>query len=127
MNVVDSSAWLEYFADAPAAQRFAAAIEDRAALIVPTLVVYEVFKAIARQRSEDEALRAYAIMAQGRVVPLDAELALASARLTLELGLPLADSLILATAQATEATLWTQDAHFRDLPGVRYVEKMRDP
>ena len=123
MNLVDSSAWLEYFAAAPGTADFAPAIEDQSSLLVPTVVVCEVFRAVARQRSEDEALQAYAVMAQGQVVPLDAGMALDAARLPLDLHLPMADSLILATARAAAAILWTQDSHFQGLPDVRYLPK----
>ena len=117
MNVVDSSGWLEYFADAPNADFFAAAIESTEHLIVP------VFKRVCQQRGEGAALKVVAVMMQGQVVDLDAPLALNAARLSQDFALRLADSVILATAQAYHATLWTQDAHFRDVPGVRYVEK----
>ncbi len=120
MNVVDSSGWLEYFADGPAAGFFAAAIEDTAALVVPTISVYEVFKRIVQQRDEGAALNAIALMQQGTVVDLTAPLALSAATLGAKLKLPLADSVMYATARAHDATLWTQDADFEGLPHVRY-------
>jgi toxin FitB len=123
MNVVDSSAWLEYFAGGPNAQFFAKAIESTAELIVPTLGLYEVFKRVAQQRDEGQALQAVAMMQQGTVVDLDAGLALAAARVSIERRLPLADSIMLATAQAWDATLWTQDADFDGVDGVKYVAK----
>lgn len=120
MNVVDSSAWLEYFADGPAAGFFASAIEDQGSLIVPTLSLYEVFKRVVQQRDESAALNAVALMQQGTVVELTASLALSAAALGASLKLPLADSVIYATARAYDATLWTQDADFEGLPRVRY-------
>jgi predicted nucleic acid-binding protein len=120
VNVVDSSAWLEYFAGGQNAAFVAAAVENTSELIVPTLSLYEVFKRVLQQRSENEALQAVAVMQQGRVVELDARLALAAARLSLQHRLPLADSVMLATAREHDATLWTQDAHFEGLDGVRY-------
>lgn len=123
MNVVDSSGWLEYFADGPNAATFARPIEATRALIVPTLSIFEVFKRVMTQRGEDAALEAAALMRQGRVVPLDDALALEAARLSVAEGLALADSVILATARAHKATLWTQDADFADVTGVRYVSK----
>jgi predicted nucleic acid-binding protein len=120
MNVVDLSAWLEYFADGPNAGQFAKAIETTRALIVPTLSLFEVFKRIAQQRNEDDALRAIAIMEQGRVVDLDRATAVAAARLALDHRLAMADSVMLATAQRHGAILWTQDADFEGVPGVRY-------
>lgn len=121
MNVVDSSGWLEYFADAPNAEFFAAAIENIEELIVPTISIFEVFKRVLAQRDEDEALQASAAMQQGRVIDLDATLALEAARLSATLKLPMADSIILATARTHGATLWTQDADFRDLTDVQFV------
>lgn len=120
MNVVDSSGWLEYFADGPAAGFFAPAIEKSDDLVVPTLSLYEVFKRILQQRDESAALNAVALMQQGTVVELSASLALSAATLGAQLKLPRADSVIYATARAHEATLWTQDADFDGLPHVRY-------
>jgi predicted nucleic acid-binding protein len=121
MNVVDSSGWLEYLADGPNAGFFAKAIEATADLVVPTISLYEVFKRVLQQRGEGDALQAVALMHQGRVVGLSAELALAAAQLSVQLGMPMADSVMLATARAGEATLWTQDADFDGVPGVKYV------
>jgi len=123
MNVVDSSAWLEYFADGPNAATFAAPIEATRTLIVPTLSIFEVFKRIAQQRGDDDALRAVAIMEQATVVDLDRATALAAARLSIDHRIALADSVMLATAQRHRATLWTQDADFDGLPDTRYVAK----
>ncbi len=118
--MVDSSGWLEYFADGPAAGFFAAAIEDVDALVVPTISLYEVFKRIVQQRDEGAALNAIALMQQGTVIDLTAPLALSAATLGAKLKLPLADSVMYATARAHDATLWTQDADFEGLPHVRY-------
>ncbi|MBI5767288.1 MAG: type II toxin-antitoxin system VapC family toxin [Verrucomicrobia bacterium] len=123
MNVVDSSAWLEYFAGTAAARPFAPAIEDSRRLVVPVITITEVFKRILQQRDETSALRAVAVMQQGEVVPVDAALALMAARVGHQHKLPLADSLIYATALRRDATLWTQDEHFKGLPGVRYFPK----
>ena len=120
MNVVDSSAWLEYFANGPNAGFFAPAIEKTSDLLVPSLTLYEVFKRVLQQRDEGAALQAVAVMQQGAVVDLDAPLAVAAARLSFEHRLPLADSVILATARAQAAVLWTQDADFKGMPGVEY-------
>jgi predicted nucleic acid-binding protein len=123
MNVVDSSAWLEYFANGPNASFFAKPIERTEDLIVPSLTIYEVFKRVLQQRSETDALRAVVVMEQGRVVPLDAAVALSAARISLAHQLPMADSIILATTRALGATLWTQDADFEGMPGVEYRER----
>ena len=123
MNVVDSSGWLEYFADGPNASAFAKPIKAIGSLIVPSISLFEVFKRVMTQRGEDVALEAAAMMRQGRVIPLDDALALDAARLSVEHRLPLADSIILATAMAHRATLWTQDADFENVKGVRYLPK----
>ena len=121
MNVVDSSGWLEYFADGPNADFFAPAIQKLDELIVPTVSIYEVFKRVIQQKDESLALRAVALMEQGKVVELDTSIALRAAKLSLELKLPMADSLMLATAHAFGAVLWTQDSDFEHLEGVRYI------
>jgi toxin FitB len=120
MNVVDSSAWLEYFADGPNAAEFARPIEATRSLIVPTLSLFEVFKRIAQQRGDDEGLKAVAMMEQGKVVDLDRATALAAARISIDHGIAMADSIMFATAQRHEAILWTQDADFEGLPQTRY-------
>lgn len=121
MNVVDSSGWLEYFAAGHNAAFFAPAIEDTSNLFVPTLSLFEVFKRVYQQRGEGPALQVVAPMHQGQVVDLSAALALAAARVSVQERLPLADSVILATARSLGATLWTQDADFKEIAGVRYV------
>jgi len=126
MNVVDSSGWLEYFINAKNAAFFAPAIEDAQNVIVPTISLFEVFKRILIEKNRDDALEAIALMKEGHVVDLDDNLALVAAELSYELKLPLADSIILATARANKATLWTQDAHFKNMEGVKYFEKKRD-
>ena len=123
MNVVDSSGWLEYFADAPNAKFFAAPIIDTERLVVPTISLLEVFQRVLVQRGENAALQTVAHMRQGTVVPLDTETALLAAKLGAGHKLPLADSVILATARLHGATVWTQDADFKDIEGVRYVAK----
>ena len=118
-NVVDSSAWLEYLTAGAQAAHFASAIEDSKRLIVPVIVLYEVFKKVLRERGEHEALQVAGVMHTGKVVPINASLVLAAARYQL----PMADSLIYATAQRIGATVWTQDEDFNGLPGVQYFAK----
>ena len=118
-NVVDSSGWLEYFADSHRASFFASALEDTENLFVPVISIYEVFKKVLREHGENEALQIASMMQSGRVIELDAGLALEAARFPL----PLADSLIYASAMRHGAILWTQDEHFNGLPNVRYFEK----
>lgn len=124
-NVVDSSAWLAYLADEPTAADFAAAIEDPRRLVVPSVCLLEVFKVVARQRGEGDALQAVALMRQGAVVDLDTPLALSAARLGLDHRLPLADSIVYATARAAGGVVWTQDEDFEGLPDVQYFPKRR--
>ena len=123
MNVVDSSAWLEYFGDRPNAATFAEAIESPGELAIPTLTLFEVFKRTCQLTDEATALEAIAVMLQGRVIELSATLAIDAARLSLEIGLAMADAIILATARAEDAVLWTQDSHFKGLENVEFREK----
>jgi toxin FitB len=123
VNVVDSSGWLEYFADGPNADFFAPGIEAVPELVVPSISIYEVFKRVLQQRGEGDALQAVAMMQQGLLVDLDAAIALRAASISVNSGLPMADSVILATARAHDATLWNQDSDFEGMEGVRYVEK----
>ena len=123
MNVVDSSAWLEYLADGPNAEYFSAPLEDTGNLIVPTICIYEVFKAVLRQRGEDAALQTVALMKQGSTINLSDDLALQAAKISLEYKIPMADSIILATTRAYEAVLWTQDKDFKGMENVNYFPK----
>ena len=123
MNLVDSSAWLEYFANGPNAAFFARAIEETDKLLVPTICLLEVFKRVLQQRGEGAALRVAAQMQQGKVVDLDRALALSAAKISLDTKLPRADSVILATARANSAILWTQDSDFAKIKGVKYASK----
>ncbi len=125
MNVVDSSAWLEYLADGPNAEYFSAPLVDTDNLIVPTVCIYEVFKAVLRQRGEDAALQTVALMKQGSTINLTDDLALQAAKISLEYKIPMADSIILATARAHEAVLWTQDQDFKDMESVNYFPSHR--
>ena len=127
MNLVDSSAWLAYFADEPSAGFFAEAIEDTDLLVVPSVCVYEVFKVVLRERGEDEAFCAAAAMQAGLVVDLDADLAMEAASVGHEEGLAFADSVIYTIARKRQATLWTQDAHFVGKAGVQYRPKVTGP
>lgn len=123
MNVVDSSAWLEYFGDGPNASVFAEPIEQPAELVVPALTLFEVFKRTYQLKGEATALDAIAVMMQGQVAGLSATVAIDSARLSLETGLAMADAIILATARSTGAVLWTQDSHFEGVENVEFRQK----
>ena len=123
MNVVDSSAWIEFFVDGPNARVFGRPIRDTSALLVPSVTILEVYRFVLRERNREQALQAAATMRQGTVVDLDEDLAVEAAELGASHGLPLADSIVYATAVAREATLWTQDADFEGLDGVEYRAK----
>ena len=120
MNIIDSSGWLAYFADEPNAKHFFKPLKDTASLIVPTITIYEVFKVVLRESNENDALQAAAAMQKGAVVDLTANLAISASKLSLEQGLPMAESIILATAKAFDAILWTQDSDFTNIAGVKY-------
>ncbi len=123
MNVVDSCGWLEYFADGDKADFYASAITDEASLVVPTICIYEVFNKLSLQLGKEAALQAMGLLYRGHLAALNDEIALQAALLSIDHKLPLADSVILATAYAHEATLWTQDEHFKGLICVEYIEK----
>lgn len=125
MNVVDSSAWLEYFADGPNAAYFASAVENTRELLVPAICIAEVFRRVDQQRGEDAAVQVVALMHQGHVVPLDSALAVAAGKIGNDRKLPLADSIVYATALAHAAVLWTQDSDFENMPGVRFRPKRK--
>jgi len=123
MNIIDSPAWLSYFADEPNSVHFQAAILEIEALVVPVITIYEVFKVALRESSENDALQAVAAMQKGTVVDLTPNLAIAASKLSHQYTLPMADSIILATAKQYNATIWTQDIDFKDVPGVNYFPK----
>ena len=123
MNVVDSSAWLEYLTDGPNAEYFAKAIEDVENLVVPSITIYEVFKKVLTERGEDAALQVVAQMKTGHLVEVDEDLAIDAARLSVAHKIPMADSLIIATARAHDAWVWTQDDDFKGLSKVNYRAK----
>ena len=123
MNIVDSSGWLAYFADEPNAKHFLAPLNDTASLVVPAVTIYEVFKVVLRESNENDALQATIAMQRGKVVDLTASLAIAASKLSSEYNLPMADSVILATAKEFNAVLWTQDSDFEKISGVKYFPK----
>lgn len=123
MNVVDSSGWIEYFTRGENAQFFIPPVRDLDNLLVPSVCFYEVFKRLLLDLDEDAALLAVGWMSQGREIILDRKIALEAAHIARETKLAMADGIILASARANNATLWTQDAHFKDVEGVKYIEK----
>lgn len=123
MIVVDSSGWLQFLTDGPLANEYAKRLRQQATVITPTIVIYEVYKHSKRLRGEEGALDAVAAMQKTQVVPLNQELALVAADLSLETKLPMADAIILATARLFGAEVITSDADFEGLPGVTYIPK----
>lgn len=121
LTVVDSSGWIEYFVDGPNADRFAEAIENTEDLIIPTIILTEVYRWMLRNSNESNALTVLAMMKQGKVVDLDAFHAVASAELSHKYRLPLADGIIYSTSKQCDAELITQDADLKGLEGVKYI------
>jgi predicted nucleic acid-binding protein len=123
MNIVDSSGWLAYFADEPNADHFLPPLHEANLLVVPTVILYEVFKVILRESGENEALQVMVAMQKGKVVDLTMSLAMAASKISLERQLSMADSIILATAKEYDAVIWTQDSDFKNITGVKYFPK----
>jgi predicted nucleic acid-binding protein len=123
MNVVDSSGWIEYAADGENAGFFRRPIRDAENLLVPSVCLYEVFKIVLREFGEETALEVAGQMSSGTIIDLDRQLAIDAAKISNDLKLAMADSIILATARLHNAALWTQDAHFESMDGVKYIEK----
>ena len=123
MNIVDSSAWLEFFSDGNNANKFKKPLSDIEKLIVPSITIFEVFKIILREKDENNALQGIALMKQGQIIELSTEIAMTAAVISLKNKIPMADSIILATAKKYNATIWTQDSDFKDMPNVKYFKK----
>lgn len=123
MNIIDSSGWLVYFAGEPQSKNFMGILDEPDTLIVPTITLYEVFKVVLREASENEAFQAIAAMKKGKVVDLTQSLALSASKLSLKHKLPMADSIILATARLYNAIVWTLDSDFKHIDGVNYFPK----
>ena len=121
--VVDSSGWVELFTNGPLADRFLALLDVEENLVVPAISILEVFKWVLREHSEAQAIQAAVVMQRGLVVDLDSRLAIAAAQLSHALRLPMADSIILATARAHQARLYTLDADFKDLHDVELMQR----
>jgi len=120
MNIIDSSGWLEYFSDGPNAKHYLPPLKDPSSLRVPVITIYEVFKVVLRESDENEALQAVAAMQKGIIIDLNANLAMDASKLSLKHNLPMADSIILATARAHNCVIWTQDSDFQNIENVNY-------
>lgn len=125
MNIVDSSGWLEYFSGGSNSEKFITPLQDPSSLIVPVITIYEVFKVVLRESGENEALQAVAAMQKGTIIDLTISIAINASKLSLQYGLPMADSIILSTAQAHDCLIWTQDSDFETLPGVKFFPKYK--
>ena len=125
MNIVDSSGWLEFFAEGPNADEFSKPLSDTEKLIVPSISIFEVFKVVLRERDEDAALMAVSLLRQGKVIDLSFELSIQAAKTSYDFKIPMADSIILTTATLYEATVWTQDADFKNFNNVKYFQKIK--
>ncbi len=124
MNIVDSSGWLEYFEGGPNSANFSLPLEAPSSLIVPVITIHEVFKVVLREAGEDEALQSVAAMQKGKVIDLTVNLSMNAAKISMQYSLPMADSIIFATAKMHQCDIWTQDAHFKNLPRVKYFSKI---
>lgn len=123
MNIVDSSGWLEYFTDGSLAASFELALKNTENLLVPTICLYEVFKVVLRESGEHDALQAVALMRQGQIADLTADIAVEAARISFEHKIPMADSIVFATARTHEAKVWTLDSDFQKFPAVKYFKR----
>lgn len=123
MNIVDSSGWVEYFTQGPTADFFIPPVRNVESLLVPSICIYEVFKRLTLSLGEDKAIQAVGIMSYGREIELNRKIAMDAAQISIDLKLAMTDSIILATARVHNATLWTQDAHFKNIDSVKYIEK----
>ncbi|MFC1513843.1 type II toxin-antitoxin system VapC family toxin [candidate division KSB1 bacterium] len=126
MILVDSSGWLEYFSDSANADFFAEPLNNLENVIVPAICIYEVFKVVLRERSENDALMAVSVMMQGKIIDVNSEIAIESAKLSHNHKLPMADSIILASAELYDAEIYTQDKDFRNFNNVHYIKKSKN-
>lgn len=124
MNIVDSSGWLEYFAGGPHSENFSLPLKDPSSLVVPVITIYEVFKVVLREAGENEALQSITAMQKGKIIDLTPNLSMSAAKVSMQYNLPMADSIIFATAKMHQCDIWTQDAHFKNLPRVKYFSKI---
>ncbi len=122
MILVDSCGWIEYLSDGPLADKYEKYLQDSSQIVIPTIVLYEVYKKIRRERKEEEAIIIAAQMKKTKIIPLTDEIALSSAEFSLRYKLPLADSIVYATAIKENVQVVTSDSHFEGLDGVIFME-----
>jgi toxin FitB len=123
MNLVDSSAWIEYFIGSELSLNFVEVIENFEELIVPGIVIFEVYKYILRERNEDYANEAYNFMLNGKIIPLTAKISKNAASMSIKHKLPMADSIIYTIAHLFNSIIYTQDEDFKGLPNVIFFNK----
>ena len=123
MNLVDSSAWLEYLSNGKNAKHFASVIEDTKNLIISTINLYEIYKKVLSERDENSAIQVLGLLQQARIINVNTSISIIAAKLSFEKKIPMADSIIYTTAKVNDAILWTQDADFKNLEGVKYYKK----
>ena len=123
MNVIDTSGWLEFFVGGNNAKRFSEPIKEISKVVVPTICIYEISKVILRESDEEHLIQALAAIQKGRVVELTSPISILAAKISIKYKLPMADSIIYATAQCFNAQVWTHDIDFKDLPNVNYIPK----
>jgi len=122
MILIDSFGWIEFFTDGPQADQYESHLKELSEVITPTIVLYEVYKKVRRERSEEDAFLVAAQMQKTRIVHLTAEIAFSAAELSLNYQLPMADSIIYSTARSEQCPVVTSDPHFEDLEGVVFVK-----
>ena len=122
MNLIDSAGWIEWFREGPQAATYAKYLRDFSQIVTPTVVIYEVYKKIKRERTEEEALMAVSLMKKTTIVPIEESIALSAADLSLKFSLPMADAMVYATAIEKDAQLITGDAHFMNLEKVTLIQ-----
>ena len=125
MNIADSSCWLEYLMGTEIGATVAPVIENPAELIVPTITLYEVYKKLLAEKSEEYALNVISYMQTGKVIELNSGLSLSAAQISRKHKLPMADSIIYATSLHYSAVLFSCDRHFKDIPGIQYFPKTK--
>ena len=121
--LIDTCGWIEWLTNGILVDKFTPYFKQPSGIIVPTVLQYELYKWVCRERSETEAQSIIAVTQQSQVIPLDTSLALLAAKLASQYRLSMADALIYATAQLNKAKLITSDDHFSNLPDVCYFSK----
>ena len=123
MIIVDSCGWLEWFSDGKMADKYEPYLTDRDNILIPTIILFEVYKILKREVGEEKALLAAGYMKNAPAIPLDETLVLAAADISLQEGLAMADAIIVAAARANNCKIITSDSDLKDQPEVTYIPK----